>query len=292
MPKTWPGIISSKPMTWSSASTPTIIVARCSDIWPSGHWIRPSGHAALGIPVWLSSSRPRFYPQIEIACAAWQFVFHVRRRSSPITACAATCSRANSQRPRASTPDVDYDDELVFLSCILHDLGATDYANGDQRSRSTALTPPRVFCRTTGWTKARVTTVWQAIALHTSVGLAHRFGAEQAIAQMGISDRHRGRRQPPAPRGVRRSGARILAAPRPRLRVGRSHRPSGGGNPLKGPPLTFPGHLHELFYSTPAVTWFDVVAVSGWNDQRRIADGTVSLAIASCCACWKTAGRR
>ena len=35
--------------------------------------------------------------------------------------------------------------------------------------------------------EARVTTVWQAIALHTSVGLAHKFGAEQAIAQMGIS---------------------------------------------------------------------------------------------------------
>jgi hypothetical protein len=28
MPNTWPGIINSKPMTWSSASTPTIIVAR------------------------------------------------------------------------------------------------------------------------------------------------------------------------------------------------------------------------------------------------------------------------
>jgi hypothetical protein len=27
MPKTWPGIISSKPITWSSASTEMIIVA-------------------------------------------------------------------------------------------------------------------------------------------------------------------------------------------------------------------------------------------------------------------------
>src|SRR6476661_8823548 len=31
IPKTWPGIISSKPMTWSSASTPTIIVASGSE---------------------------------------------------------------------------------------------------------------------------------------------------------------------------------------------------------------------------------------------------------------------
>ena len=27
----------------------------------------------------------------------------------------------------------DYDDELVFLGCLLHDLGVTDYGWGDQR---------------------------------------------------------------------------------------------------------------------------------------------------------------
>jgi hypothetical protein len=41
-------------------------------------------------------------------------------------------------------------------------------------------------------------------------------------------------------------------------------------NPQKGPPLTFPGHLHQLMYpTTPAVTWFDVVGAAGWNDQPR-----------------------
>jgi hypothetical protein len=30
----------------------------------------------------------------------------------------------------------------------------------------------------------RITTVWQAIALHTSLGVAHKFGTEQAIVQM------------------------------------------------------------------------------------------------------------
>src|ERR1043165_4307434 len=27
----------------------------------------------------------------------------------------------------------DYDDEIVFLSCVLHDLGVTEYGAGDQR---------------------------------------------------------------------------------------------------------------------------------------------------------------
>ena len=32
----------------------------------------------------------------------------------------------------------DYDDELVFLGCLLHDLGVTDYGWGDQRPRAAA----------------------------------------------------------------------------------------------------------------------------------------------------------
>lgn len=40
-------------------------------------------------------------------------------------------------------------------------------------------------------------------------------------------------------------------------------------NPLKGPPMSFPAHLHQLCYSTPVVTWFDVVAASGWGDEPR-----------------------
>ena len=39
-------------------------------------------------------------------------------------------------------------------------------------------------------------------------------------------------------------------------------------NPLKGPPLTFPDHLHQLMYRTqPPATWFDLVRAAGWDDQ-------------------------
>ncbi|HEY4794813.1 MAG TPA: hypothetical protein VII18_12235, partial [Mycobacterium sp.] len=84
-------------------------------------------------------------------------------------------------------PDVDYDDELVYLSCVLHDLGATDYANGEQRFEVDGADAAVRFLRGEGVQEARVTTVWQAIALHTSIGLAHRFGAVHAVAQMGIA---------------------------------------------------------------------------------------------------------
>ena len=117
--------------------------------------------------------------------------------------------------------------------------------------------------------ESRVTTVWQAIALHTSIGLAHKFGAEQAIAQMGISvdvagtDRHLLRAGPPIrcklwPRHDLGYALAGLIADQVEVK------------PVKGPPLTFPRRAHQLIYpTTPPVTWFDVVASAGWNDQPR-----------------------
>jgi hypothetical protein len=207
-------------------------------------------------------------PDSDIACAAREFVFDV----SPVFV-ANHCVRGYLfARELAAVKglrcDVDYDDELLFLSCILHDLGATDYANGDQRFEVDGADAAARFLRDNQVSEARVTTVWQAIALHTSVGRAHKFGAEQAIAQMGI-------------------GADIVGVDREMLRPGFAERVHASwprhdlgyaladviarqveANPVKGPPLTFPGHLHQLIYATtPPVTWFDLVRFAGWNDQ-------------------------
>ncbi len=84
-------------------------------------------------------------------------------------------------------PDADYDDELVYLSCILHDLGATDHANGDQRFEIDGADAAAEFLRAHDVDEARAQTVWNAIALHTSDGIAHRFGPVEAVAQMGIA---------------------------------------------------------------------------------------------------------
>src|ERR1700757_1583245 len=126
-------------------------------------------------------------PDSDIACAARQFLFDV----SPVPVAHHSVRSYLFARELAAAkglyPDVDYDDELVYLSCVLHDLGVTDYANGDQRFEVDGADAAARFLRDHGVQDARVTTVWQAIALHTSIGLGHKFGAEQAIAQMGIS---------------------------------------------------------------------------------------------------------
>jgi HD domain len=207
-------------------------------------------------------------PESDIARAARQFVFDV----SPAFV-ANHCLRSylfarELAAAKGLVPDADYDDELVFLSCILHDLGATDYADGDQRFEVDGADAAARFLHDRGVHEARVSTVWQAIALHTSIGLAHKFGAEQAITQMGIAADIVGADRHMLPPGF----ADRVHASWPRHDLGYALAEviarQVEDNPVKGPPLTFPGHLHQLMYpATSAVTWFDIVRSAGWNDQ-------------------------
>ncbi|WP_123027328.1 HD domain-containing protein [Mycolicibacterium stellerae] len=162
--------------------------------------------------------------------------------------------------------DVDYDDEPVFLACILHDLGVTEYGGGDQRFEVDGADAAVRFLREQGLDDERVTTVWQSIALHSSVGLADRFGAEQAVSHFGISLDIAGTgRELLTPGFVEQ----VLDA-WPRHDVG--YALAGAiardvqANPMKGPPFTLPAHLHELINRT-SITFFDVVENSGWGDQ-------------------------
>jgi hypothetical protein len=164
--------------------------------------------------------------------------------------------------------DVDYDDELLLLTCVLHDLGATDVANGDQRFEVDGADAAARFLRDRGVDEARIDTVWTAIALHTSIGLAHRFGPAAAVAQMGIGADIAGAGKDSLPTGF----ADEVHAAWPRHDLGYALAEiiaaQVQGNPAKGAPMTFPGHMHQLIHSPGnAVTWFDVVEAAGWGDQ-------------------------
>jgi hypothetical protein len=207
-------------------------------------------------------------PDSGIACAAKQFVFDVSPAFVAHHSVRSYLFGRELAAAKGLRRDVDYDDELVFLSCILHDLGVTEYGNGDQRFEVDGADAAARFLRDHGVQEARVSTVWQAIALHTSVGLAHKFGAEQAIAQMGISTDIIGVDRQLLPPGF----VDQVHSSWPRHDLGFTLAELIADqvetNPAKGPPLTFPGHVHQLMYpTTPAVTWFDLVRTAGWNDQ-------------------------
>jgi hypothetical protein len=160
----------------------------------------------------------------------------------------------------------DYDDEVVFLSCILHDLGVTDYGGGDQRFEVDGADAAARFLSDHDISDDRVTTVWQAIALHTSVGLAERFGVEQSVAFFGISldingfDKHR----------LSPGFAERVHAAWPRHDLGFAIAEAIArdihSNPKKAPPFSFPAHVHGVINGT-SIAFLDVVKNSGWGDQ-------------------------
>lgn len=162
----------------------------------------------------------------------------------------------------------DFDDELVFLSCVLHDVGATDFANGEQRFEVDGADAAAAFLRARDVEESRVKTVWNAITLHTSLGLAHRFGPVEAIAQIGIGADIVGLDKEKLPAGL----ADLAHARWPRHNLGYALSEAiarqVSANPAKGGPLTFPGQVHQLLYSSiPAATWFDVIDAAGWGDR-------------------------
>lgn len=206
-------------------------------------------------------------PDTEICTAAWQLVTEV---SPPFLANHCIRSYLFARELAAASglrSGVDYDDELVYLSCVLHDLGLTHYGQGDQRFEVEGADAAVRFLHERGVTTDRTSTVWQAIALHTSVGLADRFGAEQAVAHHGISLDVNGMDASRLSAGF---ADRVNAAwPRHDLGYAIFDLVAEGtrSNPKKAPPFTFPAHAHEAINGS-AITFLNVIAASPWGDQR------------------------
>lgn len=162
---------------------------------------------------------------------------------------------------------VDYDEEVVFLASVLHDLGLTKYGAGDQRFEVEGADAAARFLREQGLTDDRVTTVWQSIALHTSIGLGHRFGTEQAVCHSGIDLDVAGSQRDRLPKGF---ADRVLAAwARHNLGFAITQAIARGtqANPMKAPPFSFPAHVHQLVNDAHRLTFAEVVTNAGWGDE-------------------------
>jgi hypothetical protein len=79
-------------------------------------------------------------------------------------------------RRKGMRPDHDFGDELLYLVCVLHDLGLTEHANGKQRFEVDGADAAVEFLSGQGVSSSDIDVVWQAIALHTSGGIAERRG--------------------------------------------------------------------------------------------------------------------
>ncbi|WP_323369080.1 HD domain-containing protein [Streptomyces alkaliterrae] len=165
-------------------------------------------------------------------------------------------------------PGVDYDDELVFLGCVLHDLGLSEQGNGDQRFEVDGADLAARFLREHGVDEARVAVVWDAVALHTSDGIAHRKGPEVALTQAGAAVDVLGRGGERLPPGF---ADRVHAAfPRGDLAYAITEAiiAQARENPAKAGPLSFPGQVLRRRLPEGALPdWHDLIARSIWGDR-------------------------
>ena len=82
--------------------------------------------------------------------------------------------------------DADYDRDLLFAATVMHDLGTGSLAKGKARFEVEGADLAAALLREHGVPGRDVDRVWEAIALHTSPGIAERRGLLAALTRGGI----------------------------------------------------------------------------------------------------------
>lgn len=84
-------------------------------------------------------------------------------------------------------PGRDFDEELLFLSCVLHDVGLSTLAKRNTRFEVDGADRAAEFLSGQGVQAAQVDAVWEAIALHNSYAIAERRGALASLTYQGVA---------------------------------------------------------------------------------------------------------
>jgi hypothetical protein len=79
------------------------------------------------------------------------------------------------------------DRELLYLGAIMHDLGLTERFDSEQRFEVNGADAAQAFVLEHGLSDEKAEIVWDAIALHTSIGIAVRKQPEIALVHLGAS---------------------------------------------------------------------------------------------------------
>ncbi|MGW7277488.1 HD domain-containing protein [Streptomyces sp. NPDC054844] len=86
---------------------------------------------------------------------------------------------------QGAEPGHDYDPELLFLACVLHDIGLTRAGDRHQRFEVDGADTAAEFLTAQGLPAADVDAAWEAIALHTTPGIAERRSILCALVHQG-----------------------------------------------------------------------------------------------------------
>jgi hypothetical protein len=137
------------------------------------------------------------------------------------------------------------DQESLAVAVLFHDSGTIEENNGQQRFEVEGADAAARFLERHGWAPERCKPVWEAIALHTSAGIAERFGPlaqltrAAVLVDLGLAE------LPIAPT----ASLNAQLARYPRLDVGRVlpdlviAQALERGVAMKAPPSSWPGAL-------------------------------------------------
>jgi len=150
----------------------------------------------------------------------------------------------------ASAAEEEIDLEALFVACLFHDTGATTRHDGVQRFEVEGADAAVAFLRRHGWERARMEGVWEAIALHTSPGIAERRGPITRYTRLGVRADF-GTAALPQPDYVD-----LVEAKYPRLGIERVLSSAVVGQalhrPRKAPPGSWPGALVAAHQADPS----------------------------------------
>ena len=92
--------------------------------------------------------------------------------------------------------DAGYDEDLLFAATVMHDLGLGEHASGEARFEVEGADLAAAVLRQHGVAEPDIDHVWEAIALHSSIGIADRRGLLTYLTHKGSSSTQAGSRMP------------------------------------------------------------------------------------------------
>ncbi|WP_131740510.1 HD domain-containing protein [Actinomadura roseirufa] len=85
------------------------------------------------------------------------------------------------------TAGADFDPDLLFHACVMHDLGTSPSAPGLTRFEIEGADMAAEFLTGHGYGTPEIDAVWEAIALHTTPGIAERTSVLAYLTRSGVA---------------------------------------------------------------------------------------------------------